>query len=543
MRRFLIVLLSAGVAACHDTSQPLSIPADGEAQLATAARGPGGGFVASQIVARFQAGAAASAVAGAHGASVREALLLPHLFLLEVPAGREHAIAAALSRNPNVVYAEPNWILSTGPCVPPACAAINDVFWGRKWDLHNSGQITNADGGVLAATGAADADIDWWEAYHHLGADFAGSAVIAIIDTGIRNTHEDLAGKVIGNRNFYGIGNVKANDWSDRDGHGTHVAGIAAAHANNGRGVAGVGYGANIRLLNARVCGSMGCPTSAIANGIVWAADQQANVINLSLGGPSPQSAVRDALQYAAGKNVLAFCATGNDGREGISWPAGFEECVAVGATDWSDRLASYSNFGTGTELVAPGGDSNPAGTAFSYIASAGHSADNAYVYMAGTSMAAPQVAGLAALVYATGITSRSALRQHLRDNVDPLGEARFFGHGRINAYKAVRHAGGSPPPPPPPPPPGGDPEPLVASFTYSCGNTATCQFTDTSTPAGAIAAWSWSFGSAFQNPSHTFTAGSHPVTLTATHDDGRTAISQQATITCQTRGKALRCS
>ncbi|NIP81614.1 MAG: S8 family serine peptidase, partial [Gemmatimonadetes bacterium] len=132
-----------------------------------------------------------------------------------------------------------------------------------------------------------------------------------------------------------------------------------------------------------------GCPLSAIADGIVWAVDNGADVLNLSLGGSSGSAAEQTALQYARSNGVLPFCAAGNASGP-VSYPAAFPECVAVSATDWGDELASYSNFGPQVELSAPGGDGENA-DGFSYILSSYNESSTSYAFVAGTSQASPQ--------------------------------------------------------------------------------------------------------------------------------------------------------
>jgi subtilisin family serine protease len=410
-----------GLSACADTTDPFSpsVPVTADAQV-SGVSGADADFVPGQVLVRFRPGAARNQIAEENRARPKEETRLERLWVLEVEEGEELVVANNLARNPNVEFAEPNWLLQVVPCATGDCDTVTDAHFGRKWDLYNSGFVTDNLGNVLGATGAARADISWLEARTHLEANggVTGSAVIAILDTGIRPTHQDLAGKVVAARNFVCqqflglcIGAPNANAWNDTHGHGTHVAGIAAAHSNNGVGVAGVAYSANVRLMNARVCSASGCPTDAIANGIVWAADNGAHVLNLSLGGSVAQAAIRTALQHAVSRNVLAICASGNDGLRRVSFPAAFPECMAVGSTSWSDSRAAYSNWGPEVEISAPGGDSDPAGSPLSLIVSAAHNSDNGYVYMAGTSMAAPQVAGLAGLLRATGVTDASEIR------------------------------------------------------------------------------------------------------------------------------------
>jgi hypothetical protein len=385
-----------------------------------------------------------------YGVTVERALLLPGAFVLNVQPGTEEQVASELNEDPSVDFAEPDYLITVVPCETGDCATPDDFHFGRKWDLHNPGFITLA--GVTTITGAADADMDWVEAYEALGDNFSGSAVIGIVDTGIRASHIELAGRVIAARNF--ASGYPATLVEDRDGHGTHVAGIAAASgAGSMRGVA---YGSGIKLVNAKACERYvfpdgiirtSCPNTSTADAIVWAADQGANVINLSLGG-SPTATTGPAIQqaalrYARSKGTLPFCATGNDNAATISFPARFPECVAVGSTNWSDARASYSNRGPGIDLSAPGGDGGT-GSPLNLILSASSTADNLYSYKAGTSMATPQAVGLAALLFARGVGNADAVLARMTQTVDDLGATGFddsFGAGRINVCRALDRA------------------------------------------------------------------------------------------------------
>jgi thermitase len=416
-------------------------------------------YVAGQIIVQFAPGTAQAAVeqiVAAQGATVMEKMLLPDTWLIAVPAGQEKEVVAGLGSAARVDFAEPDYLNAIVPCETGSCNTPNDGFFGYKWDLHNKGSITNSAGTVLSGSGVVDADIDWLEAFQYLGSGFAGSATIAIVDTGIQNNHQELVGRVILERNFAtGYPDTLV---SDRDGHGSHVAGIAAARGNNGAGVTGVAYGANIRLINAKGCDlylfpgnviQTSCPNSSTANAIVWATDNGANVINLSLGG-APNATVgsaaqQAALQYARARNVLPFCSTGNDNFPGIGFPARFPECVAVGATDWNDTRASYSNYSADIELSAPGGDGESLPNGYSLILSVdGDAAEvvtNSYAWLAGTSMSTPQVTGLAALLIANGMTNVDSVLARLKNTADDLGTPGFdneFGFGKINAYQAV---------------------------------------------------------------------------------------------------------
>jgi PKD repeat protein len=536
VKRLTPLLLAAalGLAACSDVNpvasrHPIPAPTTPDGQVAD--------FVPGQIIVRFRAGANHIEVTEAHRARHKENMLLPRAEILQVAEGEELAIATEMGNDPDVEFAEPDYIQKVGPCeVSTACSLPDGSFFHYKWDLHNTGTINDqALGFGLVNTGKADADIDWAEAYDYLGANFSGSAVIAILDTGIRSTHVAFAGKILGGQRFLGDGQPITN-FNDDHGHGSHTAGIAAALGTSP--VPGVAYGANIKLLIGKVCNSAGsCPNSATANGIVWAADNGANVINMSLGafGGNPDgtgsAAQQAALQYAASKNVLPVCATGNDDGKvgysgGVGYPARFPECMAVAATSWSDTKASYSNYGPQTEISAPGGDSNPAGTAFSLVLSAGNTSNTGYVWRAGTSMATPEVAGLAALLWATGMHDANQIRQRIINTADDLGAPGWdpiFGAGRINVYRAITGQSANAAPV------------ANAGGAYAGSKGVPVQFdgSASSDPNGKAITYAWNFGdpasasntSTAQKPTHTYLrAGTYTVTLTVKDASNRTA-------------------
>ena len=436
MKKFAAVAAGALVlAACQDSSQPLAPSAGAALDVATAPQA-GTDYVPGQIIVKFRGGAYGASISSAQGGRL-DKQLLGRIHLMRVPAGREAAVVQALSHNPNVEFAEPDYIRRPAiACGLGDCVVPTDLYFGYKWYHHNDGSINNSTGTNLATTTRTDADIDWLEAHQQLGA-FTGSAVVAIIDTGVLSTHVDLQGKVLAGYDFVN----NDSDPADDDGHGTHVAGIAAAHGNNGLGVTGVAYGANVKILPVKVCGPAGCPTSAIVNGIRFAADNGANVINLSLGGRFGSASEQSALQYALGKDVLPFCASGNDGsKRSLSYPAAFPECVAVGSTDWGDTKSSFSNGGSGLDISAPGGDSENS-SGYSYILSTYN--DGTYAFVAGTSQATPQAAGLGALLYAQGLRGAANIRARIEGTVDDLGSGgkdTSFGFGRINVYKAINN-------------------------------------------------------------------------------------------------------
>lgn len=542
MKRFTPVLLAGvlALAACSDRAPTAVTGRDAASIRREAHATPGDDFVAGQIIVRFTPGANRSEVAEAHRAHKKDDMALARTEILEVPVGEEMEIAAQLAKNPNVEFAEPDWIQKVGPCeVASACTLPDGQFFGYKWDLHNTGTIVDAVLGYgTVSSGVAGADTKWAETYDYLGASFQGSAVIAILDTGIRTTHQAFTGKILKGQRFV-VDGQPATNYTDDNGHGSHVAGIAAGLGT--AAVPGMAYGANIKLLIGKVCNSAGsCPSSATANAIVWAADNGANVINMSLGsfGGNPDgtgsAAQQAALQYAASKNVLPVCANGNDDGNpsngytgGVSYPGRFPECMAVAATTWNDTKASYSNYGPQTEIAAPGGDSNPTGNPFSLILAPNYTSNTGYAWKAGTSMATPQVAGLAALLWATGLHDANAIRARIKATADDLGPAGmdpYFGAGRINVYRAI--TGNSTKAPPV----------VNVGGVYTGAKGVAIQFDGSASydPNGKAVTFSWSFGdggtSTAAKPTHTYLrAGTYTVTLTVRDASGltTTAVTQ----------------
>ncbi len=512
--------------ACSNDSP--TAPGEQPVRPPTAVLQPAGGdvYVPGHVLVEFKAGANEVAIANSQGAAMGRRYL-GKIRLLHVTNGDEMRIVGVLRNRSDVVFAEPDYI-RTIDIGCPLCSAPSDAHFGHKWDLDNDGTVRSDTGTVLANTGQVDADMDWLEAYDHLGPQFSGSARIAILDTGIRATHEDIVGRVGVQYDFVN----QDPDAADDQGHGTHVAGIAGARGNNAVGVSGVAYGANIDFAIGKVCRvtliSAECASTDIIDGIDWAVLNGADVINMSFGGDTPSIAEQTALQMARAAGVLPFCAAGNNAGP-VLFPAAFPECVAVSATDWGDNLASYSNSGPEVELSAPGGDfEDPFG--YSQILSTCFEGDNIYCYKAGTSMASPNAAGLGALIFAVGLTDDDAVLNQMKSTADDLGPAgpdSQFGHGRINAFEAIRNLT-----------PGDPNQSPTAAFTYSC-NELDCTFTDQSTDSdGSVVSWSWAFGdggsSTLQNPSHTYACGGdYTVTLFVTDDGGRSgSTAQTVTVT-----------
>lgn len=330
----------------------------------------------------------------------------------------------------DVLYAEPNYI-ATSYAVP------NDPYYGYQWHLDNAtkgGIHTEAAWNVTQGAGVTVAVVDTGIAYenysiYYRAPDFASTSFVSGYDFVNNDSHPN-----------------------DDNGHGTHVAGTVAQSTNNSVGVAGIAYKASlmpVKVLNKNGSGSY----ADVADGIRWAADNGAQVINLSLGGPSSSNALRDAVAYAYNKGVTIVAASGND-NGAVGYPAAYDEYViAVGATRFDEQRAPYSNYGSSLDIVAPGGDLNVDQNADGYgdgvlqQTFSGNPRVFGYYFFQGTSMATPHVAGVAALVIANGnATSPNAVRAALETTADDLGIAgidAYYGNGLVNAASALAYRAG----------------------------------------------------------------------------------------------------
>ncbi len=377
---------------------------------------------------------------------------LDRTFVIEFSAGtNSRAVMAALAAcADDIEHVELDAIGTVAQLVP------DDPDFDQQYAMHNTGQTV---GGV---TGTPDADIDAPEAWTiHTGD--PGSVIIAIIDTGVM-PHEDFASRMV-----TGINTVDGEDPTDtRDGclHGTHVAGIAAAGGHNAIGIAGVTWGASIMPVRVFT----GCSGSAAdtAEGIVWAVDNGADICNISLQFCTGTNAMRDAINYAHDNNVLVVSAAGNTNincgaPSAITFPARYDNSMAISATTNRDGLASFSRFGAELDVAAPG-DRIWSTFARRFCENAGNNGstcfvdsnctgggtcsgfDSTYRFLSGTSMASPCVSGLAALIksFAKSLSltlTADELRTIIRDHADDLGDVGWdssFGYGRVNAHRSV---------------------------------------------------------------------------------------------------------
>jgi serine protease len=258
---------------------------------------------------------------------------------------------------------------------------------------------------------------------------------VAVIDTGVSQVPDLKLTKLVKGYDFV---NDKA-DATDDNGHGTHVAGTIAQSTNNGYGVAGIAYKAGIMPL--KVLSSNGGGTVAdIAESIKFAADNGADVINMSLGGGGASTMIEEAIKYANSKGVVIIAAAGNEGRNASSYPARYPNVISVSATDAAGDKASYSNFGAGVDISAPGGSETGKIIQNTLDPSSGESV---FVGFQGTSMAAPHVAGVAALIKASGISEPAEVLSVLKQSTRKVQEDHLnhFGAGHLDAGAAVKLA------------------------------------------------------------------------------------------------------
>lgn len=263
------------------------------------------------------------------------------------------------------------------------------------------------------------------------------SAPVAVLDTGVELDHPDLAGQLLPGFDFVN----GDTDPSDDHGHGTRMTGIIAARQNNGLGISGIAP--DTRILPGKVMGADGTGLYGdVADGITWAVDQGARVINLSLVGTAPSSVLQSAIDYATAHGVITVASSGNWGTDEPAYPAAFDGVVSVGATGQNDFRSSFSNYGSSLDIVAPGA---------SILTT---TLDGSYTGSTGTSPAAAHASATFALLLAAepGI-SRSDAIERLYDGAADLGDAGwdpYHGWGRIDSYAAlVPGAVGSPGPDP----------------------------------------------------------------------------------------------
>lgn len=336
----------------------------------------------------------------------------------------------ALATEATVEYVEPNYLYR-------AFEIPSDPLFDKQWNMKfihmpEAWDKTHGKGVIVAVidTGIAYEDYQDGKGVYHRAQDLANTQFTEGYDFIDDDTHPN-----------------------DDNGHGTHVAGTIAQSTNNGIGVAGIAYEATLMPL--KVLNRFGFGNIAdIAEAIRYAADHGAQVINLSLGGFFPSRTIREAMAYAHQKGVTLVCAAGNSGRRGVSFPASDPHCIGVSALGPDGTLAPYSSYGPEIDLAAPGGDTSK-GLTYGILQNTIGYMDptrDGYEYFQGTSMAAPHVAGTAALIISLGVKNpdevekilKASATRSIQQGGSPLkavveeNRDEKYGAGLLNAAAAV---------------------------------------------------------------------------------------------------------
>ncbi|MGB5595210.1 MAG: S8 family peptidase [Crocosphaera sp.] len=303
-----------------------------------------------------------------------------------------------------VDYIEPNYIYQ-------ALEAPNDPEYSKQWNLHNI-HVERA-----------------WEETKGEG------ITVAVIDTGVSRVPDLRQTEFVPGYNFVS----DRNDASDDNGHGTHVAGTIAQSTNNNYGVAGIAYQAKIMPLKV-LAAQGGGSVSDIADAIRFAADKGADIINMSLGGGGESQVMKDAIDYAYDKGVVIIAAAGNSNQNAASYPARYPKVISVSALDSAGKKAPYSNYGAGVDISAPGGSESGKIVQETIDPTTG---DAVFSGFQGTSMAAPHVAGVAALIKASGVEKPDEILAVLTQSSRKVEDDNFnyYGAGQLDAGEAVKLA------------------------------------------------------------------------------------------------------
>ena len=383
-------------------------------------------YVPGELIVRFaepSSPSLRSQVLRAHGVTLAETMPGTSFALVRFDPKRDVAeVATALMAEPAIVLAEPNYYRY-------AHFSPNDPYYSYQWHfpLIQTGQAWDLSTGQGVIVAVIDTGVAYENYQNYVQApDLAGTAFVPGYDFVNDDTHPN-----------------------DDQSHGTHVAGTIAQTTNNGLGVAGVAF--NAKIMPLKVLDASGVGSSwDLAQALRWAADHGAQVANMSLGSPNSSSVELDAVNYAYNKGVTLVASSGNDGVGSVNYPAAYDQVIAVGAVRYDEQRTSYSNYGNALDLVAPGGssldqngDGYPDGVLQqTFNPNTRDPADFRYYFFQGTSMAAPHVSGVAALIIAKGIaTTPDQVRAVLTSTAKDLGSPGwdpYYGYGLVQAAAAL---------------------------------------------------------------------------------------------------------
>ena len=368
--------------------------------------------IAGETLVRLKPGTSPQAYARRHGLQLVQKIGLNiYLFKGQSPVDALEADSSALWAEPNMAFRLPP--LKTAPAPTGVRSKSDEVFNDPLIPAQYGIQITGIDKAWTVQTGSPQ-------------------VVVAVIDSGIDGTHPEFQGRLVPGYDF-SEKEHKPGGTDDGYGHGTHVAGVIGAAAGNGTGIAGVAPGC--KLMPLKIFNKFGhSTTGGSVAAVIYAVENGAKVINASWGSTLPGQASHDAYQYALDKDVVFVAAVGNSGKnDSKSYPGASPGVIGVSATNPSDRWASFSTWGDWVSLAAPG-----EGILSTYPMDKG----NGYRIMQGTSMAAPLVAGAAALVRSqfpqlTQAQVKERLEKTAKDVIQP-GIDPYSGHGRVDVARVI---------------------------------------------------------------------------------------------------------